>query len=387
MANPQKLTETLQALPTGRKHFLRIGASASLLFDHGYKGPPDLKKFDAHMFAHKSEPMPLKPGAAIVTSLLDLNYLTEKLLPLVVLEIHTHMGDDACTERLIRSLSEYGFDEHINNDFIPFSEYEPLDPDDNSALVQNVLHAGLDFFFASSEDVAVKLNLAGTGAGIFYPNPGITPFEPLMPRDYLEDGDGICWSDHFEREFQRIYREESLSGREPAAVLLAAKERWYSYVFSDEGRQMMTPGPLMPFFQGLSRLAGIFDPEPGKPNPLSLGLVTTRDIRGGIAVAQFLAKHGVHLDTRSFMSGNSKNSRLIGATAFFEDDPKHLERALELNGSERPKAMVLVPLGIKFEMMRSGQSPVSDGKGTEEGGTSRSIVDVGSLAELATQKN
>lgn len=381
MANPQKLTGALQALPSGRKQFLRIGASASVLFEHGYKGPPNLEAFRAYMLEHKNEPMPLKPGAEIITSLLDLNYLTEETLPLVTLEIHTRMGD-ACTERLIHSLKACGFEAHINNDFIPVTQYAPRDPNDSSALVQNVLNAGLDFFFASSEDVAVQLNLAGMGAGIFYPNPDITPFEPLKQRVYLTDGDGAFWSDHFEREFQRIYQGESGPGKDPAAVLLAAKNKWYDYV-SHEGRHKMNPGPIMALFQGLSRLAGIFDAEHDKPNPLALGLVTTRDHRGGIAVADFLAACGVHLDIRNYMSGNPKNPRLIGSTAFFEDDPKHLERALVLPGSQRPKGMIVVPHGIKHEMMSAGQPPVSDGKGTKEGGAGRNIVDVGSRGDLS----
>lgn len=383
MANPQKLMAARQAL--GRPQFLRIGASASALFEHGYKGPPNLEAFRAYMLEHKNDPMPLKPGAEIITSLLDLNYLTEQVSPLVTLEIHTRMGD-ACTERLIHSLEACGFNAHINNDFIPVTQYVPRDPHDNSALVQNVLNAGLDFFFASSEDVAVQLNLAGMGAGIFFPNPDITPFEPLKQRVYLTDGDGAFWSDHFERKFQEIYQEELASGKDAAKVLLAAKNKWYDYVFS-AGRQRMTPGPIMALFQGLSRLAGIFDAEDGKPNPLVLGLVTTRDQRGGIAVADFLSACGVHLDMRSYMSGNPKNPRLIGATAFFEDDPKHLERALVLPGSQRPKGMIVVPHGIKHEMMRAGQAPVSDGKGSEEGSGGHNIVDVGSRGDLSEQES
>lgn len=365
MVNEARLAGVKKTL--GKRPLLKIGASATALFDHGFdfRGVKDLDAFRAYMRAHENEPMPLRLGSEVITSLLDLNYLSKDHQPLVILEIHTRMGDD-CTERLIHSLKACGFEAHINNDFIPVSQYTPRDPEDTSTLVQHVLRSGLDFFFSSSEDIAAKLNLAGVGAGLFYPNPDVTPFNPLKQRQYLTDGDGAFWSDHFEREFQRVYAEEKAAGGNPSEIIVRAKEKWYAYV-EGQGRNNMSAGPVMALFQGLSRLAGLFDQEEGKINPLLLGLVTTRDQRGGIAVADFLSSFGVHLDEKHYMSGNPKNPRLIDALAFFEDDPKHLERAVkELTPDKRPKGLIWVPHGVKYEKMRSGQEVVSDGEGTAQ---------------------
>lgn len=382
MANANRLAD-LPGRPGRRSgNVLNIGVSATVLFDHGYTGPADLDAFRQFMVDQRDVPMRLKPTGEWIAGLLDCNYLTAGAVPLVTLHLATMLGD-AATERLIVSLLHYGFEQDLLNDFIATSQYTASEDYAHNLrfAVSRLAHADLDFFFAGKESMAVALNQKGVGAGVLldHPDPDTLPaWDPLQPRLYATDGDGAGWSDHYEKRFQEIFAQQRSVHTTVDEALVAAKRVYYEYLMQERGESMVA-GPVTALFRGLSTIAGLFDETDDQPLPLYNMLVTTRELRGAIAMEMFLAQHGVTFHGRDYRSGQSKNLVLGGVLAMFEDDPKHLQRTFDMPAAERPRGLVHVPHGIKFEMTQAGQEVVSDGRGTVDL-AGRTVLDVGSTA-------
>lgn len=371
--------ERMAALPKKEAHrhptVLNIGMSATSLFDHGYRSKEGasldddevLNDFHAHMERHKDVPMPIRPEASVALSLLDANYLALDAMgnpePLVILHLFTRLSGPSY-ERLINSYKAAGmFDTDFANDFVPVSKFTDRlgKYADFEEMVRAALNLGIDFFFASSIELAEMMNVAGIGAGILMSNPGTEHYNALDTRYYCFDGDGVLFSDYFERFFQEVYEE-------CGGDINKAKARYYDFVLQTK-EEHMQPGPSLALAQGISRLADLFDsPQDGQVAFMKNGLITTRDDRGSIAFPMFFGLHGVRFDQTHLVSGNIKNPYAAGAIAMIEDGEGHLERMVTLMGADiRPPSLVLIPFGEKHERKKAGKAVIADGRGTAGG--------------------
>lgn len=405
---PLALPDRLAALPVKPGHrnptVLNIGVSAGALFDHGYSGPYDEDAFERYMIATRKEPMRLRPQASLPLSLLDLNYLTPNQDPLVVLHVMTRLSGPSYA-RLRTSMESIGmYDHDFQNDFVPVSHFESQQgkKGDFRRMVKKSKDLGIDFFLSSSMQLAEMLNQAGIGAGVNIDDsdlrallesrekdPGdllkareVGLYDPLRPRDFRTDGDGCAYSDFYEKKFQEIYER---SGNDIAA----AKDIYYEYVMRTLGADM-AQGPTLALFHGLALARSVFEATDEKPNPLNLGLVTTRDHRGSSGFHRFfleesaqlfLARRGLRFDELDFVSGNIKNQYLAGALAMFEDGIGHLTRMDLMQRDDRPKSRIYIPFGTKHDRLLAGQQVIADGRGTTGGSSGGVDFDVGSMRD------
>lgn len=335
---------------------LTIAVNGSALFASDYQGDGGLVGYRDHEWKNRAVPRADGPAANVVKSLLDYNYLNLDKRPTVKVSIYTPAGD-ATLPRLHTSLLHNGFENDIENDHLNFHQISEGDDEEDyernlAALAEAIHESDVDFAITSKLALAERLNLLGTGACVLLDPGFVPPYDPLDTRWYATDGDGALWSDHFEKEFQRIHGEAG-------GDLVLAKRRYYDYVVENAGSPMAV-GPAYRFFHKLTKMKQALRRNPNLKDFLKTKLVTTRDLRGALPFQAFAEAFDLHFNRRHYVTGSLKNRWLKGAILFSEDDTTHLERTLKMPDNQRPKTHAYLPYGVKHEMRKKGQKVISE---------------------------
>lgn len=275
---------------------LVVGISSRALFDLNESNDlfehEGLDAYRDYQISHENDV--LEPGAAfpLVTKLLSLNKLTDKIPPVEVVLLSRNSGDTGL--RIFNSIQHHKLDisRAAFTSGAPTSDY--------------VGPFAVDLFLSTNaHDVARALNSGVAAATVMPSRPISRQGEQLR---IAFDGDAVIFGD----ESERVSREQGLEAFHRTEV--------------QHAEEPLSVGPFRGFLSALHHLQAAF---PAENSPIRTALVTARSAPAHKRVILTLRSWGVRIDEALFLGGRDKGPFLeaFGADIFFDDSPVNIESA------------------------------------------------------------
>ena len=280
------------------KDCLVIGISSRALFDLDEENQiyeqQGLEAYRNYVIEHEDVPMKKGSGFPLVEALLKLNEKDKRFVEVVIMSRNS--ADTSL--RIFNSIEYYGLD--ITRAALT----------SGSSLSAYLKAFDVDLFLSSNEVDVKKAIKEGFAAGLIYHN-DTYEYQNTSQLRIAFDGDAVIFSD----EAERIYQKDGLQA--------------FQQHEKEHGDVELQAGPLQKF---LKKIVHLQDVHKNGQALIRTALVTARNAPAHTRVIKTLRKWNLRIDEAFFLGGIHKTQFLeaFGAHIFFDDQRKHLDRAMSV---------------------------------------------------------